>query len=111
MATRASTARVYQWTFTIQVRTPTGWTLPAGAVNEVKYLVAQLEQAPTTNQLHWQGFLIAKKQLRIGQVKKLLNAEGAHCEPARASPQQNRDYCTKEETRYKSPVRGGHNYW
>lgn len=108
MATRPSTARVYQWTFTIQVGTPTGWTLPANAANDCKYLVAQLEEAPSTKQLHWQGFLISKKQLRIKQVQKLLNAPGAHCEPARASPLQNREYCTKEESRYKEGVI---NYW
>ena len=75
-----------------------------------RFLVAQLEVAPTTGQLHWQGYVELTQPARIPQVKAWLNAPTAHLEARRGTQQQAIDYCTKEETRAiadAEPVRLG----
>lgn len=66
------------------------------------YLKVQVEKAPTTGQLHYQGCLIMKKATRMTGVKKALNAPTAHLEPAKAWDRAVA-YCGKEETRVDGP--------
>lgn len=62
------------------------------------WMVVQLEQAPTTGQLHWQGTLYFKNPRTLTGVKRLLSRT-VHLEIARGSFDQQLKYCTKEETR------------
>lgn len=72
--------------------------LPPG----VKYWVGQLEKAPDTGKLHFQSYVQLTRQQRMSWLKKNLSAT-AHLERARGTPQQNKDYCTKEDTRVDGP--------
>lgn len=66
--------------------------------NSVEYAVWQLEIAPTTGTPHYQGYIIFWTPKRMSQVKKILkiNSEVLVC---KGSPDQNRTYCTKLDTR------------
>lgn len=62
------------------------------------------EIAPTTNKIHYQGFLISKKEYNLGSIKKIVDSKG-HFEPAYATNAECIDYCGKEgkEFMYKRP--------
>lgn len=70
---------------------------------EIEYLVMQEERGHGEETTHWQGFLILKKKHRLPWLKRMINAR-AHFEVARGTPQQCRDYCTKEDTRVPGGV-------
>lgn len=85
------------WCFTDQIPKGELPSKPAIAAEGVKYLIAQKEVAPTTGQLHWQGFVSFKTNKRLKAVKKMLPR--AHWELAKGSASQNKVYCTKEASR------------
>jgi len=60
----------------------------------VEYAVFQLEQGETP---HFQGFMVLMSKQRMSALKEHLPT--AHFEIARGTNEQNRTYCTKEETR------------
>ena len=62
-----------------------------------RYLVYQQERGAEGTP-HIQGFISLKTQQRLGQLKKLVG-DRAHLEVAKGTPEQNRIYCTKEQTR------------
>lgn len=64
---------------------------------ECDYLVAQ-EEVGENGTRHLQGYLVLKKKHDMFWLKSHASWK-AHWEVARGTPQQNRDYCTKEETR------------
>lgn len=61
-----------------------------------KYAVYQLEEAPTTGQLHWQGYIEFDRTMSLTALQSLDGLEGAHFETRRGSAQQAADYCKKE---------------
>lgn len=73
----------------------------------VNYLVYQLEQCPDTGRLHFQGYLETARTVRLGFVRRLNGLEGAHFEHANGSPEQNKAYCTKQESRLDGPWEHG----
>lgn len=74
---------------------PTGLTFDE---NLVRYIVAQLEECPTTKRKHWQIYAQFKCQIASRKkAQKLLFLGQSWCEKARGTPDQNEDYCTKEE--------------
>lgn len=72
------------------------------------YCCWQLETAPTTGNLHCQGYIYFKSNRRLGSVKQWLGDFRTiggnnfqlqpHIERARGTAQQNRDYCSKNDT-------------
>lgn len=66
---------------------------------KLKYLVYQREICPTTAREHWQGYFIALNAIRLKQAKRIVGCDSAHLETAKGTAQQNRTYCTKEESR------------
>lgn len=65
-----------------------------------EWAAMQLEQAPTTGQLHVQGAVILKRNYRLSSVSKLDTAlKGAHWETMKGKAAQARDYVLKEESR------------
>lgn len=60
----------------------------------VKYIVYQLE-AGVVGTSHFQGYVQFSKRVRLSQVKAAISAR-SHVERAMGTPQQNKDYCTKE---------------
>lgn len=69
----------------------------------MRYLVFQIESAPETDRRHIQGYVQFKDPVRLGAVQRFLGDAAAHCEKANGTADQNRDYCTKEETRVDGP--------
>lgn len=47
---------------------------------KLKYIVFQKEVCPTTQRVHYQGYLQLKDPARVAGVKKVLGDEGAHVE-------------------------------
>lgn len=71
----------------------------------INYCVYQLECAPTTGQLHYQGYVEFKRSVRLAAVKDVL--PGAHWEPRKGTRDQARNYCMKRETRIDGPWEDG----
>jgi len=69
----------------------------------IKYLVLQKEQTPTTNVIHYQGYFECKKTLRATGAKKLLGETTAHIEMRRGTRAEARAYCMKKDTRIDGP--------
>lgn len=69
---------------------------------QFRYLVFQLERGNAEGTLHLQGYIYSAKPKRLGGWKSVIG-QRAHIEPARGSPSQNREYCTKEDTRVDGP--------
>jgi len=95
---------VRQWVFTLHVQSdadiPDLWD-----PEEMKYLIYQLEAAPSTGQLHLQGAVSMKAQCSMKKMKSLLGAQ-VHLEPC-GNWKKAVAYCRKEETRVKGPWEHG----
>ena len=67
----------------------------------VEFLVGQLERAPTTGQLHFQGAIHFKNPRTMGGVKRLLGNDTVHLEikSQNSTWAQVKEYCLKEESR------------
>lgn len=66
----------------------------------VKWFVFQLEKAPTTGTLHFQGAIGFKNPKRMSEVKNTLQCQHAHLEVMKA---KDASYCMKEDTRQEGP--------
>ena len=95
--------------------------------SDVGYVVTQLEEAPSTGQLHYQGYLEVNKKITLVGLKRNIAAgllvhqfdpDRIHLEAARGSQKQvfmkcipahsqNREYCTKAEGRQAGPWQAG----
>lgn len=98
--------------------TTEGWT-PAAVVNAAKealdkvneaaisehltYLVAQAELCPTTKKLHIQGYVELKERWTYHRLQekvfKAFLESRVFCAAARGSAAQNKEYCTKDDSR------------
>lgn len=82
---------------------------PADIFNRLEghhvFVVLGKEVCPSTGTRHLQGYVLFSDRKRFKTVKSLIGA-GAHIEPAKGSPLQNYNYCSKEgdvETRGTLP--------
>lgn len=67
--------------------------------DHIRYVCGQLEIAPDTGNLHFQGYLQMRHQCRLSWLKAHVH-NTAHWEPQIASVNDDaRNYCSKEETR------------
>ncbi|AWV57063.1 replication-associated protein [Yerba mate-associated circular DNA virus 1] len=73
----------------------------------IKYSIWQLENAPSTNTPHIQGYVEFTKRLRHNEFIKLTAATSIHCETRRGTPQQAQAYCSKSSTRLDGPWQTG----
>lgn len=74
----------------------------------IKYCVMQLEKAPSTNSLHFQGYIELNESVRITGVKSnIWWLVPAHLETRRGTRDEARDYCRKENTRVAGPWEWG----
>lgn len=69
---------------------------PQIKLGSVQYLIFQ-EERGESGTLHWQGFLILKERQTLAWMKRNFSHK-AHWEVTRATNEQARDYCRKEET-------------
>lgn len=75
------------------------------AADAVRYAVYQLEQAPTTGTIHYQGYVEFHRSVRRSACLRII--ESAYWKPAKGSREQNRAYCTKEDGRLDGPWEHG----
>jgi len=69
---------------------------------DMEYLILQVEKAPDTGKIHLQGYIALSKRTTLASMKKIYSA-AAHWETARGTPQENKDYCSKSESRVAGP--------
>lgn len=85
------TTQVRHWSFT--------WyevdKVPFWNPDKMVYMIFQPEMCPTTNRLHFQGYVAFKRSMKIGMVKKALMSKTVHVEPIHGTPDQARHYCMK----------------
>lgn len=92
-----------RWTFT--------WNNPGDSrphydAPQMDYLVYQGEVGAQQTP-HIQGYVRFSSRKRLAQVKRILGTEAVHCEIARGTEEDNRNYCTKPETRAWGPIEHG----
>lgn len=87
-------ARSNRWCFTYN-NAQDGWR-PEWLPEDMEYIVWELEIAPTTNNLHIQGYVRMKTKRTLATMKRLLGRDTIHLETAKGTEKQNREYCTKE---------------
>lgn len=85
-----------------------GWLEFPEQRDAYSYLCFQLETAPSTGNLHAQGYIYLRSSQRLGWVKRFIGRYGLHTdlardlnphvERSRGTPQQNRAYCSKCDT-------------
>lgn len=97
----AQRPRAKNWCFTLNVAEGEAGLLDS-AIPDSAYCVYQYELAPQTGRLHVQGYVSFASQALMTTVKQVLfNWSGiqGHLEIARGTPEQNKAYCTKAESR------------
>lgn len=94
---------VTQWVFTYQLEegeSAEEWLRHQFETGAYSYIVGQQEQAPTTGQMHIQGYAQLTKRKRLEGMKKLdARAHWEHCK----CPAEARAYAMKEDTRVQGP--------
>jgi len=83
-----------------------GWRLYGVLVPLCQCFAFQLESAPTTGYLHFQGYLELINKNRKTWILNQLQKEGCdfqYCQPIKGSPLQAWTYATKDETRVLGP--------
>lgn len=96
-------SRARDWCFTCFPENPTSFIdNPPALTENIRYLVFQLEQCPTTKRLHLQGFIQFPAPLSLkGALTRVHDLFGctAHVEKRKGTPTEARLYCRKEATR------------
>lgn len=87
--------RGFCWAFTLN--NPTDFLKPEEWL-DCTYMVYNQEIAPETGTPHFQGYAQFSKRKRVTQLKKF--EPRAHFISPNGTPEQNRTYCTKHESRY-----------
>ncbi len=83
------------WVFTIN--NPTDGDTSTLLSVECKYICYQLERGELRGTKHYQGYVIFKSPIR--RVAAVRHVPRAHMAAARGSPDKNRTYCSKQNTR------------
>lgn len=73
----------------------------------VCYYIFQLEKAPSTGQLHYQGYLRMSSPKAMARVKALFAPWQPHLEKCNGAEEKNIAYCSKEESRVAGPWTSG----
>lgn len=71
--------------------------------NKMKYLVYQLEAGEEKETPHLQGYVCFKNPVSLKTCKDYLGGERYHVDVARGTAAQNKEYCTKSNTRQEGP--------
>lgn len=93
-------SRSKRWCFTEQAPIPPQWNSDI-----MEYMCYQKEIAPQTGKEHFQGYIRLKNRTRLGKLKEI--SASAHWEVAKGNEKENRDYCTKAESRLEPPQEYG----
>lgn len=82
------------WCFTTYQEPITTW-------KNIRYLIYQKEQCPSTNRIHYQGYCELNKSARLVTMKKYVGQ--GHYERRQGTRDQARAYCQKEDSRLEQP--------
>ena len=75
----------------------TAWREPEPDYDKLKYVCWGIEKCPTTDRIHYQGFIIFNRTHRIPGAKRIIGGgDECHLEPRRGTRQEAREYCTKD---------------
>lgn len=74
---------------------------------KVRYVVWQVEKAPTTDKKHVQGYVEFPKPKKITGIKTLFNDNTMHIEKRMGTRDQARAYCMKKDTQQDGPFEFG----
>lgn len=96
-------SRAKRWTFTLNNY---GSLLDPESWEHHSYCVYQ-EEVGETGTPHLQGYIEFAAPRTLATVRALAGLGGAHFEVARGSPEQNQNYCKKEEGRIGGPYETG----
>lgn len=77
----------------------TNWSLENVDKQNTRYIIYQLEEAPSTKKLHYQGYIELNRRLGLKGCKDILGEQSAHIGSRIGSAEQAREYCRKEESR------------
>ncbi len=94
--------RARAWCFT--------WNNPGAGARRIletincTYIVYQ-EEVGANGTRHVQGYVYFKTACTLAQMVRKFGNQGVHFEPARGSPEANKEYCTKEDTRAPGGMR------
>lgn len=72
---------------------------------EIRFIIFQLERAPSSGRLHFQGYLELHQPSRATRLKTILGDPTVHVELAKGSAAHNIAYCSKEDTAVQPPQR------
>lgn len=108
MPSRRQESPAAHWCFTVNdIDQEVDYTLLTSAPLDLydpevmTYMVYQIEKAPTTGNLHAQGYLCLKTKQRLSGVKKIHAT--AHWEKAKGTAKQAADYCKKSDSYIAGP--------
>lgn len=73
------------------------------AAELVRGMVVQKELCPSTNRIHWQGYLEFSQPIRMSGVKKLFGDDTMHLGTRFSGRDNCIDYCSKSRTRVDGP--------
>lgn len=91
--------RSARWSFTLN---NPGDFRPAYDATEMAYLVYQLERGVAGGTEHLQGYVRFKNRKQLNAAKHFI-ADTAHMAVSQGSEEQNKNYCTKADTRVAGP--------
>jgi len=74
----------------------TAYSKPEPTLDQVQYLVYGEEVCPTTQKIHWQGYVEFKGPKSLTAAKKIMNDNTMHFEVRRGSQDQAIAYCKKD---------------
>jgi len=92
--------RSRRWCITLPYETDTKLEFSEQEQPNLLYAVCQIEEAPETRYLHWQGYCEFDNPIRLATIKEIFGDQ-CHGECAKGDRESNRRYCTKEETRWR----------
>lgn len=94
--------RAKHWCFTLNVPDELASREPCWDPVSMRYLIYQLERAPTTGQLHYQGYVCLARAGRISDVKLWLGSNSVHLEQCR-DVGASIEYCRKADSSLYGP--------
>lgn len=67
---------------------------------EIRYLIYQREKCPSTEKLHWQGYVEFNRKITFNTMKEILGDNSIHLESRRGTRDEAREYCMKKESQH-----------
>lgn len=68
---------------------------------KIRYFIAGEEKCPETGRTHYQAFIVFKNKQSMKAVKRIVDDNTVHLEPAKASALANIKYCSKDGNIYR----------